>query len=96
MPLCATAFSSHPTVAVVEVTDDTGALMTSTGNKATVKVPNLVESCALVALTVTEVPVPGAVRLPFASIKPAEVVHTTAELKPPVPVTAAEHVVEAS
>ena len=93
-PLCATEFNCQPTVALLAVVVDIGVPITRTGYKVTVTVPDLVASCVLVAFTVTDVPISGATRLPAASMTPAEAVHTTPELKPPVPVTDAVQVVD--
>lgn len=50
------------------------------------------ESCTLVAVTVTLLPVAGAVRTPAGVMLPADAVHVTPEEYAPVPVTAALHV----
>lgn len=57
----------------------------------TVAVPDLVVSWMLVAVTVTLPAVAGAVKTPLALIVPALADHVTAELKLPVPCTAALH-----
>ena len=54
-------------------------------------VPDLVVSCALVAVTVTEPAAPGAVKTPAALMLPDAADHVTAELKLPVPCTVALH-----
>src|SRR5271167_5119940 len=59
-----------------------------------VAVPDLVESWVEVAVTVADVlplTIMGAVSRPDAEICPVLVVHVTAELKFPVPMTVAEH-----
>jgi len=60
---------------------------------ATVKLPDLVGSCVLVAFTVIEVPVAGAVTSPAAVMLPAETDHVVPLEKVPVPVTVAEQFV---
>lgn len=47
--------------------------------------PDLVVSCVLVAVTVTDPAAAGAVKSPAVLIVPAETDHVTAELKLPVP-----------
>jgi len=56
-----------------------------------VAVPNLLVSCVLVAVTVTDPVEPGAVNNPLPLIVPPLAVHVTAELKLPVPCTVALH-----
>jgi len=51
----------------------------------TVAVPDFVVSCVPVAVTVTVLAVPGAVRSPLALMVPPLADHVTAELKLPVP-----------
>jgi hypothetical protein len=58
---------------------------------AMVAEPDFVESCVLVAVTVTLSDEPGAVKSPLELIAPALAVHLTAVLKPPVPCTCAVH-----
>jgi len=57
----------------------------------TVALPDFVESCALVAVTVTMAAEPCAVNSPLELTAPALAVHVTAELKLPVPCTVALH-----
>ena len=53
--------------------------------------PDLVVSCVLVAVTVTDPAAAGAVKSPAVLIVPVETDHVTAELKLPVPWTFAVH-----
>jgi hypothetical protein len=53
--------------------------------------PDLIVSCVLVAVTVTDPAEPGAINSPLPLIVPALAVHVTAELKLPVPCTVALH-----
>jgi hypothetical protein len=61
--------------------------------RAIVKLPDLLVSCVLVAVTVTEVPVAGALTRPVVLTVPAEIDQVVALEKLPVPVTAAEQFV---
>jgi hypothetical protein len=71
-----------------------GEMLTATAGIVTVMVafPDLLVSSVLVAVTVADPAVAGAVKLPFALTVPALADHVTAELKLPVPVTAAVQV----
>jgi len=66
-----------------------GEMLTATAGIVTVMVafPDLLVSSVLVAVTVADPAVAGAVKLPFALTVPALADHVTAELKLPVPVT---------
>ncbi len=61
------------TVTEVPFTEYVRPLITSTGLTASVTWADFVESCVLVAVRVTDVPVVGAVRLPVGVMLPAEV-----------------------
>ncbi len=71
-PLRTAIFVVQLAVMLVEVVVTTGLEMVRTGVRATVKVPDLVASCVLVAVTVTEVPVDGAVNTPAELMLPPE------------------------
>jgi hypothetical protein len=97
-----TAFEKLPVPVTVAVHADAAPVCTGVGQEtatdvivdwlgaavtATLAVPLLVESCELVAVTVTICGVDGAVRFPLEEIVPAEAFHVTDVLKLPVPVT---------
>lgn len=76
------------TVIDVLVAETTGVpVIASAGVTVSVVAADLVGSCVLVAVTVTVVPVAGAVSRPAGVIVPAEADQVTAELKLFVPVT---------
>ncbi len=86
----------HCEVALVAIVDGLHATPTEEivgGVACTViiAVPDLVVSCVLVAVTVTDPAEPGAVNNPLPLIVPPLAVQVTAELKLPVPCTVALH-----
>lgn len=80
------------TVAEVAVTVAVGWLIISTGVTESVTEDDFVASWALVAVTVTVLPLVGAVRTPEGVMLPPLTVHTSPEEYPPVPFTDAAHV----
>jgi hypothetical protein len=81
-------FTVQLTVMLVWVTVATGLLvMASAGCTVSVTTPYLVVSCVLVAFTVIDVPVAGAVTTPAGVMLPPVADHVTPELKLLVPVT---------
>lgn len=89
-------FPVHCEVAFVAIVDGVQATPTeeivgAADFTVTVAVPDLVVSCVLVAVTVTDPAELGAVNNPLPLIVPPLAVHFTAELKLPVPCTVALH-----
>ena len=80
-----------PPVATFAVVGDTVTTIAGPAVIVTAVEPDLVVSCTLVAVTVTDWAVAGAVRIPLVETLPADAVHVTAFEKVPVPATAAVH-----
>jgi hypothetical protein len=81
VPVTVAVQADAPTPASVEAglqETETPVMVGPGGVTVTVAVPDFVLSSLLVAVTVTVPAVPGAVRLPLASIVPPVVVHVTA------------------
>ena len=79
---CEVAFT--PTLDGLQVTA-TEVIVGELACTLTVAVPDLVPSCALVAVTVRVLAVAGAVKRPLALMAPPVADHVTPELKLPVP-----------
>jgi len=72
-------FNVQLTVTVELVTEITGFVIASAALSVMTAVPDLVGSCVLVAVTVTDVPVAGAVSKPAELMLPADADQVTAE-----------------
>ena len=87
MPLEDVMPALHVTLIVVVVAVVVMLLMVGVVITDSAEVPDMVEVCTLVAFMLTAVRFIGAVKTPLLVMVPADVLHVTAELKVPNPVT---------